>query len=684
MNRIFRLILIVNILWISVIIPANAKSQPKRHLKISHITRSHKQKHNKSTRSLGRKKSSSHKAKPVKLKYDYNQIILSAKAYSDHDLPSLNKLHQQNPDNLTISYLLARANLAKNDATQANNFIHKYHANYLQIDLIHKLMSYALSQNDYPSFINLANLLPAKQLSDNETCTYNYIKTIGAEKSHHLIAIDLYHINLNKPIASCASLAAIKFEQGTLTKNNMAIVLDKLVLTKQYTTFNDLAKKLNLTTLNFNQYINSPISQLPKNKFLYINRIGQIAYKNPEQAFNEIQGVALDKLTFAIIYNHIAMEYARNQQFSRANALYTQYKNNYLSDYEYEWYLRTLLYYSNWSALVKVINASPHQVKDKEVWKYWLAMAYIKTHHKPLARRILKRIPSDYSYYSMLAMNELQPNIYLRQANANLTKLPTALNNSSENALAFYDIGLNNHLNILTTLGSRAWTYLVQHASNNNLLRMSNLARKEAIYDLAIKAGLHMSSYYINLIYPMPFLEVYLKYAKLLGIDPAYALAITRQESRFNHKVVAFDGGVGLMQIMPQTSQYIASKLKQNDCYDISYQCNILFGSWYLSNLYTKFPNIIYATGAYNAGPSRARKWQDTLGSLDNKIQIELIPIDITRNYVQNVLANKAIYMALLKRQKTVHFSSYIASIKKIHYLNTPDDDHTDSHKITK
>ncbi len=187
----------------------------------------------------------------------------------------------------------------------------------------------------------------------------------------------------------------------------------------------------------------------------------------------------------------------------------------------------------------------------------------------------------------------------------------------------------------------------------------------------------------MKLSFPMPFLTSYKKHSRQNQIDPGYALAITRQESRFNYKVIAFDGGVGLMQLMPETAKYISHKTGYSLCYRSTYDCNIKYGIWYLGSLYQKFNgNYLYASAAYNGGPNRSRRWQDNLDDLDVLIQMELIPINITRNYVQRVLSNKAIYDGELNGTHTINLQKYLKKMPLKHYLQQPDDDNTDATKM--
>ena len=51
----------------------------------------------------------------------------------------------------------------------------------------------------------------------------------------------------------------------------------------------------------------------------------------------------------------------------------------------------------------------------------------------------------------------------------------------------------------------------------------------------------------------------------------------------------------------------------------------------------------VLASAAYNAGPSRARRWRDTR-ALEGAVYVESIPFAETRDYVRKVMANSVLY----------------------------------------
>ena len=138
-------------------------------------------------------------------------------------------------------------------------------------------------------------------------------------------------------------------------------------------------------------------------------------------------------------------------------------------------------------------------------------------------------------------------------------------------------------------------------------------------------------------------------------IEPALTLAITRQESEFDARVVSPAGAIGMMQLLPGTAKEIARKnglgFSKDRLYEAKYNMNI--GSLYLSRLINSYDgSYILAIAAYNAGPGNVHNWVQDFGTpnnnLDNAINwIEKIPFKETRNYVQRVMENLQVFRHL-------------------------------------
>jgi soluble lytic murein transglycosylase len=136
-------------------------------------------------------------------------------------------------------------------------------------------------------------------------------------------------------------------------------------------------------------------------------------------------------------------------------------------------------------------------------------------------------------------------------------------------------------------------------------------------------------------------------------VERPLILAMTRQESAFDHEAVSSAGARGMMQLMPATASHIAKALRipfsaSRLLSDRHY--NITLGRHYLEGLLSDFSgSYVLAIAAYNAGPSRVRQWIRDYGdprakNADVIDWVESIPMGETRNYVQRVLENLQIY----------------------------------------
>ena len=91
-------------------------------------------------------------------------------------------------------------------------------------------------------------------------------------------------------------------------------------------------------------------------------------------------------------------------------------------------------------------------------------------------------------------------------------------------------------------------------------------------------------------------------------LDPFLILAVIQTESNFTPKAVSPKGAIGLMQVMPNTGEYVAEDLGisyngRKSLYDPL--INVKLGIHYLSFLEEKFDTVEHALAAYNYGPSK-------------------------------------------------------------------------------
>jgi len=155
-------------------------------------------------------------------------------------------------------------------------------------------------------------------------------------------------------------------------------------------------------------------------------------------------------------------------------------------------------------------------------------------------------------------------------------------------------------------------------------------------------------------LYPLAHAQRVDKLASTAGLDPLLVHAVMREESHFSGGLVSSAGAVGLMQVMPSTGRWIASRLALGDYDDGSLfdrDVNLRLGTWYLGYLWNEFDgNLIYVLAAYNGGPGNVRRWlnaENVSGDVD--AFIESIPLDETRNYIKKVLGTYGNYLQLYR-----------------------------------
>lgn len=138
--------------------------------------------------------------------------------------------------------------------------------------------------------------------------------------------------------------------------------------------------------------------------------------------------------------------------------------------------------------------------------------------------------------------------------------------------------------------------------------------------------------------------------------EPALVYAITRQESNFETTAVSRSNARGLMQLLPATARDVARR--QGVPHQLSQlindpEHNLRLGSAYIQERLERFGGVmVFAAAGYNAGSGRMDQWLATYGdprqgSIRMLDWMEMIPFQETRNYVQRVVENVAVYRAM-------------------------------------
>ncbi|MZP29868.1 transglycosylase SLT domain-containing protein [Heliobacterium undosum] len=173
-----------------------------------------------------------------------------------------------------------------------------------------------------------------------------------------------------------------------------------------------------------------------------------------------------------------------------------------------------------------------------------------------------------------------------------------------------------------------------------------------AVLFLAVVGNLLWYSPWVQKIfYPVPHKALIMKYASEYQMDPYLVTAIIRRESKFLPWAESERGARGLMQLMPQTAEWIAGQIPLRGytpemLHDP--ETNIRMGCWYLANLKQEFyGNIPLTIAAYNGGRGNVRQWLREQKWTGKEQTLELIPFPETRAYVKGVLHDYSMYHQL-------------------------------------
>jgi soluble lytic murein transglycosylase len=147
-------------------------------------------------------------------------------------------------------------------------------------------------------------------------------------------------------------------------------------------------------------------------------------------------------------------------------------------------------------------------------------------------------------------------------------------------------------------------------------------------------------------LFPLPYEAALRREAAKNDFDPMFAAGLIRQESTFQADAVSPRNAIGLMQVLPKTGKLLAKQIKvrytKDKLFDPDY--NIELGMVYIANLVRQTGAPEYAAAAYNAGEDRIASWKAERSYEEIPEVVESIPFTETREYVQIVLRNTAVY----------------------------------------
>ncbi|MGD1078639.1 MAG: transglycosylase SLT domain-containing protein [Candidatus Sulfotelmatobacter sp.] len=156
---------------------------------------------------------------------------------------------------------------------------------------------------------------------------------------------------------------------------------------------------------------------------------------------------------------------------------------------------------------------------------------------------------------------------------------------------------------------------------------------------------------YWEALFPRPYWSDLKRFSLANGLDPYLVASLIRQESEFNPLAISHANAVGLMQLLPKTGKVVAHQesLKHYNATQLfTPAVNLQLGTRYFRGLVDKFGGSFeHALAAYNAGSDRVEEWMGQGPYRDSPEFVESIPFTETREYVQAILRNAAVYKQL-------------------------------------
>ena len=135
------------------------------------------------------------------------------------------------------------------------------------------------------------------------------------------------------------------------------------------------------------------------------------------------------------------------------------------------------------------------------------------------------------------------------------------------------------------------------------------------------------------------------------GVSKALIYAVIKAESNFDEKAESSVGAKGLMQLMPDTFNWLNEYYFTEDGHSIDEilvpEVNIEYGTRLLSILLEEFGNEEAAVCAYNAGSGNVEQWLSDPQYSDDGKTLKKIPFDETDSYRKIVAVNKLNYRCI-------------------------------------
>jgi soluble lytic murein transglycosylase len=395
----------------------------------------------------------------------------------------------------------------------------------------------------------------------------------------------------------------------------------------------------------------------PANLEIIVDGVSLIAKTKPDTAIKIWQQIAhrykFEERHWGLVVRAIGLAYAF-QRHPDAEKWLNKVPAIHTNQTVQEWRIRVALSKEDWPKVYHWVRALPIHLAKIDEWEYWHARALDRINRQQDSQIILTKLASTRSYYGFLASHRL-----LRPYHISNHKTPV------ERSMILNMAGKSSILRAreLQVLGRQQkakteWLFITKQMNDTEKHAAAHIALKWNLPNWAILAlSKSENKNDLSLRFPVVYGNHILQEGHKHQVDPAWILAITRQESAFVPHAKNPSGATGLMQLRHSTARMVADRKKIayfGETQLLEPYTNIQLGSGYLRMMLDQHQNNpVLASAAYNAGPGRIKKWlpeNDTAADL----WIATIPFKETRQYVENVMAYTIIYGEILGKKTTL------------------------------
>ena len=153
----------------------------------------------------------------------------------------------------------------------------------------------------------------------------------------------------------------------------------------------------------------------------------------------------------------------------------------------------------------------------------------------------------------------------------------------------------------------------------------------------------------LRAVYPHKYADSVEKYSAWYDVDKNLVYAVIRTESSFRTDARSEVGAAGLMQIMPETFEWLCMRMGEDAEFYELYDPDtaIRFGTYLLHLLTEEFGDTRTVLAAYHAGRGQVARWLEDASVSPDGSTLSDIPYRDTAHYVQKVERAISMYQNL-------------------------------------